>query len=81
MKITNAMKMVAAAKLTDTQNRTLAAGSCFITCRIVTCLALSIWVGVTFNGSILEAATLPTADEVLQDLIYLGQRPAADPGG
>jgi hypothetical protein len=68
MTITNAMKMVAAAKFTDTQNRTLAAGSCFITRRIVTCLALSIWVGVTFNGSLLEAATLPTADDVFQDL-------------
>ena len=36
--------------------------------RIVTCVAVSIWIGVTFNGSILEAADLPTADEVLQEL-------------
>ena len=40
----------------------------FMTYRIVTCAALSIWLGVTFNGSILEAATLPTADEILQEL-------------
>jgi len=40
----------------------------FMTYRIVTCVVLSIWIGLTFNGSILEAATLPTADEVLQEL-------------
>jgi hypothetical protein len=39
-----------------------------MTSRIVTCVALSFWIGLTFNGSILEAATLPTADEVLQEL-------------
>ncbi len=77
MKITNAMKMVAAAKLTGIQTRILAAGSCFMTCRIVTCLALSIWVGVTFNGSILEAATLPTADTILLDL-HLSDSDRAD---
>ena len=40
----------------------------FMTRRIVTSAALSIWIGLTFNGSILEAATLPTADEILQEL-------------
>jgi hypothetical protein len=40
----------------------------FMTRRIVTSVALSIWVGLTFNGPILEAATLPTADEVMQEL-------------
>lgn len=40
----------------------------FTTPRIVTCVALSIWIGLTFNGPILEAATLPTADEVMQEL-------------
>jgi hypothetical protein len=39
-----------------------------MTCRIVTCVALSLWIGLTFNGSILEAASLPMADEVLQEL-------------
>jgi hypothetical protein len=67
-KITKAMKMVAAAKLTGTQNRILAARPCCMIRRIVTCAALSIWIGVTLNGSILEAATLPTADEILQEL-------------
>jgi hypothetical protein len=36
--------------------------------RIIACAAVSIWFGVTFNGPILEAAAIPTADEVLQDL-------------
>jgi hypothetical protein len=67
-KITKAMNMVAAANLTGMQNRILAAGPCFMTRRIVTCVALSIWIGLTINGSILEAATLPTADEILRDL-------------
>ena len=40
----------------------------FMTRRLVTCVALSIWVGLTFNGPILEAATLPTVDEVMQEL-------------
>ena len=40
----------------------------FMTRRLVTCVALSIWIGVTFNGPIPEAATLPTADEVMQEL-------------
>lgn len=40
----------------------------FMTRRIVTCVGLSIWIGLSFNGSILEAATLPTADEILQEL-------------
>jgi hypothetical protein len=29
---------------------------------------VSVWIGLTFNGPGLEAATLPTADEVLQEL-------------
>jgi hypothetical protein len=41
---------------------------CFKTYRIVTCVTLSLWVGLTFNGPILEAATLPTVDEVLKEL-------------
>jgi hypothetical protein len=40
----------------------------FTTRRIVTCAALSLWVGLTFNGPILEAATLPTVDEVMREL-------------
>ena len=40
----------------------------FMPYRIVTCATLSLWAGLTFNGSILEAATLPTADEVFQEL-------------
>jgi hypothetical protein len=40
----------------------------FPTRRIITCVVLSLWIGLTVNGSILEAATLPTADEVLQEL-------------
>jgi hypothetical protein len=77
MNITNSMKMVAAAKFTGTQNRTLAAGPCFITRRIVACVALSICVGLSFNGSILEAATLPSADQVLLDL-HLSDSDRAD---
>jgi len=68
VKITNALKMIAVAKFTGTQNCTLTAGPCFMTRRIVTCVALSLWIGLTFNGSFLEAATLPTADEILQEL-------------
>ena len=68
MTITNAMEMVLAAKLTAMQNRILAGRPCFMTRRILTCVALSICIGLTVNGSILEAATLPTADEVLQEL-------------
>jgi hypothetical protein len=68
MKITNAMKMVAAEKFTGTQDRILAGRPCFTPRRIITCVALSIWIGLSFNGSILEAATLPTADEILSDL-------------
>jgi hypothetical protein len=59
--------MVAAAKFTGTQNRTLAAEPSFMTRRIVTCIALSVWIGLTFNGPIPEAAALPTADEIFQD--------------
>ena len=40
----------------------------FMTRRIVTCVALSLWIGLTFNGPIPEAAALPTADEVLKEL-------------
>ena len=40
----------------------------FMTRRLVTCVALSLWVGLTFNGPILEAATLPTVDEVMKEL-------------
>ena len=68
MTITNAMEMVLAAKLTAMQNRILTGRPCFMTRRILTCVALSICIGLTVNGSILEAATLPTADEVLQEL-------------
>lgn len=60
--------MVWAAKFTGTQNRSLVTGRCFMTRRIVTCVALSLWIGLMFNGSFLEAATLPTADAVLLDL-------------
>ena len=81
MNITNAMKMVAAAKFTGTQNRTLAAGPCFMTRRIVTCVALSIWIGLSFNGSILEAATLPTADTSPSRFTSIGQRPGRHPAG
>jgi hypothetical protein len=68
MKITNAMKLVAAEKFTGMQNRILAGRPCFMTRRIITCVALSVWIGLSFNGSILEAANLPTADEILSDL-------------
>lgn len=40
----------------------------FTTRRLVTCIALSLWVGLTFNGPILEAATLPAVDEVMKEL-------------
>jgi hypothetical protein len=62
------MTMVATKKLTGMQNRILTGRSCFMTRRVVTCVALSIWIGLTVNGSIIEAATLPAADEVLQEL-------------
>ena len=40
----------------------------FMTRQFVACAAFSICIGVAFNGSILEAATLPTVDEVMQEL-------------
>jgi hypothetical protein len=40
----------------------------FMTHRIVTCAALSLWIGLTFCGPIPEAAALPTVDEVLKEL-------------
>lgn len=36
--------------------------------RRITAAVVCLWIGVTFNGPILEAAVLPTADEVLQEL-------------
>jgi hypothetical protein len=77
MTITNPMEMVLAAKLTAMQNRILAGRPCFTPRRIVTCVALSLWIGLTVNGSIIEAATLPTADEVLQEL-HLSDSDRAD---
>jgi hypothetical protein len=68
MTITNPMEMVLAASLTAMQNRILAGRPCGMTRRIITCPALSLWIGLMVNGSIIEAATLPTADEVLQEL-------------
>jgi hypothetical protein len=40
----------------------------FMTRRIVTCVAVSIWIGLTFCGPIPEAVALPTVDEVMQEL-------------
>jgi len=54
--------------LTATHSPSVSLYHWFMTRRTVTCVALSIWMGVTFNGSILEAATLPTVDEILQEL-------------
>jgi hypothetical protein len=68
MTITNSMEMVLAAKLTGTEDRILMGRPCFMTRRIITCVALSLWIGLSFNGSFLEAATLPTADEILSEL-------------
>jgi len=48
-----------------------------MTCRIVTCLVLTLLIGLTFNRSIIEAATIPTADEVLQEL-HLSDSDRAD---
>jgi hypothetical protein len=39
-----------------------------MTRQMVICAAVCIWIGVTCNGPILEAAPLPTADEVLKEL-------------
>jgi hypothetical protein len=36
--------------------------------RIIACAAVGILIGVTFNGPVLEAATVPAADEVLREL-------------
>jgi hypothetical protein len=68
MTITNSMEMDLAAKFTGTEDCILAGRPCFMTRRIITCVALSVWIGLSFNGSILQAATLPTVDEVLQEL-------------
>lgn len=54
--------------MTATDSPSVRLHRCFKTYRIVTCITLSIWIGLSFNGSILEAATLPTADEVLKEL-------------
>ena len=40
----------------------------FMSHRLVTYVAFSIWIGLTFFGPIPEAAALPTVDEVLQEL-------------
>ena len=54
--------------LTATHSPSVSLYHWFMTRRIVTCVALSIWVVLTFNGLILEAATLPTVDDVMQEL-------------
>jgi hypothetical protein len=54
--------------MTATHSPSLSLHHWFMTRRIVTCAALSIWIGLTFNGPILEAAALPTAEEVMQEL-------------
>ncbi|MBI5315217.1 MAG: hypothetical protein HZB34_04535 [Nitrospirae bacterium] len=55
-------------RMTVTHSPSLNLHHWLTTRRIVTCAALSLWVGLTFNGPILEAATLPTVDEVLKEL-------------
>jgi len=40
----------------------------FMNYRLVTCAALSLWIGLTFCGPIPEAAAFPTVDEVMQEL-------------
>ena len=54
--------------MTATYSPSVRLHHCFMIRRIVTGVALSLWIGLTFNGSLLEAATLPTADEVFQEL-------------
>ncbi len=54
--------------MTATHSPSVSLHHWFMTRRIVTCVALSLWVGLTFNGPILEAATLPTVDEVMKEL-------------
>ena len=36
--------------------------------RIVTCAAVSLWIGLAFNGLVAEAATLPPVDELMKEL-------------
>jgi hypothetical protein len=40
----------------------------FMTRYFVTCIAFSIWIGLTFCGSIPEAAAFSTVDEIMQEL-------------
>jgi len=63
--------------MTTTYSPSVSLHHWFMTRQIVTCAALSIWIGLTFNGSILEAATLPTVDEVFQEL-HLSDSDRAD---
>jgi hypothetical protein len=39
-----------------------------MTSRFLACAAVSFWIGVTFNGPVVEAAALPTADEIMKEL-------------
>jgi hypothetical protein len=39
-----------------------------MTSRFVACAAVSFWIGVTFNVPVVEAAALPTVDEIMKEL-------------
>ncbi|MEI8013359.1 MAG: hypothetical protein WCH20_00840 [Nitrospira sp.] len=55
-------------QMTETKSHSAGVHHWFMTRQIVACVTLSIWIGLTFSGPTLEAATLPTADEVMQEL-------------
>ena len=55
-------------KMTETKPTSAGFSDRFMNHRGVIYAVMSVWIGLMFNGPILEAATLPTADEVLQEL-------------
>ena len=55
-------------QMTETKSPSVGAYRWIMSHRGVAYAAVGIWIGVTLNGPALEAATLPTADEVMQEL-------------
>jgi hypothetical protein len=58
-------------RTTETKPLSLSLYHCFSNWRGVGCAAVSVWMGLMFSGPIPEAAALPTADEVMQELHIL----------
>ena len=68
-------------RMTETQSSSVGFFHRFISCRGIIYAVVSVWFGLMSNGPILEAATLPTADEVLEELHVSARRPGKHPAG